>query len=357
MMRRIGLGLVCAAAVCCAPVSAASAASPCGSDWPFTQPAASVWQRVKVPSIAFPPHKYGGIVVRPVSPPPGKLPAVLIVHGKTSNPNAQCSVWWAARLLAAHGYVTMTINHPASGTNFPVIVAHHVDAVRSALKFLRSANNPYAAHTSRKKIGLVGHSLGGAAISRVQSTDHSVKAIVGLDNIRRFAVGDSGAVVDCKRPGSLPVKPRVPALGEASEDPCSSEGDPNSTGGVDFTDKRLGFKRWRKARVATMETVMKGFEHITFAGLPTGGPTDALHAVNLGRAGYYMRAWLDFWVKGDPTAKARLFSPNPTSVPLATVLSSKLPDAVDPAGAYQSSIYMPGQSKVCNNMLVGCPLP
>jgi hypothetical protein len=349
---------VCVVALYGGLAGPAAAASPCGADWSFTKPAGSVWQRVTVPSLRFALHRYGGIVVRPVNAQKNtRLPAVLVVHGKGSGQQMQCSVWWAARLLAAHGYVAMTINHPTKPSSTPAqLISHHTDAVQSALAFLRSQSNPYADFTNRHDIGLVGYSLGGGPVSLVQQPDLFVKAIVGLDNIHAFGIGDSGAVAHCQLPPTLPVTPRVPALGEASETQCSTEGVQQPTASSpDFTDKRLGFKLWRMHGVASMQTVMQGFTHGTFGGLPIPSqPTvNMLHATQLRRAGYYMRAWFDLWLRADQSATARLLSSMPTGAPLSQVLSSKAPGPGDPSGAYQSSVFLPNV-KDCDNLLV-CP--
>jgi hypothetical protein len=230
--------------------------------------------------------------------------------------------------------------------------------VQSALQFLRSPSNPYAGSTDVDDIGLVGHSLGAAAISYVQPVDAFVKAIVGLDNIRAVREGDAGAYVHCQQPPWGPVTPRAPALGEASEAPCSTEGQQHpGASGPDFTDKRLAFKHWRAQGTASMQTVMKGFKHPTFAGLPHPGQpqANAAHARQLRRAGYYMRAWLDLWLRNDPTAIPRLRSSAPTGVPIDQVLSSKAPGPLDPAGAYQSSLYLPSAGIDCDNLLSPCP--
>jgi hypothetical protein len=348
-MKRLGVVFICALGLCAAFASGASAASPCGADWAFTQPAKSIWQRVPVPSLQLPSQTYQGIVVRPDPAPHGRQPAVVVMHGRGAT---QCGVWWAARLVAAHGYVAMTINNPTSTS-----IQQHLDAVQSALHYLRSPSNPYGSSTDRDDIGLVGHSLGAAAVSFVQALNLPfVKAIVGLDNIRGWRDGDAGAFVNCQQPPSGPVAPRAPSLGEASEVPCTTEGQQHPPPGTprDFTDKRLAFKHWREHGVASMETVMKGFKHPTFAGLPdpTNPPATAAHAVQLRHAGYYMQAWLDLWLRNDTTAPPRLYDPAMANL----VLSSKPPGLLDPSDAYQSSLFLPSMAINCNDLLSGpCP--
>jgi hypothetical protein len=334
-------------------VTSSASASPiaCVKDWPFTEPAKSVAAPVMVPSQVT-SQVYDGTVVRPEPAPHGKQPAVVIMHGRGAT---QCSLWWAARLLAAHGYVAMTIDNPTSTS-----VAHQIDAVQSAMQFLRSASNPFAIDTNSNDIGLVGHSLGAAAISFVQEAPHPfLKAIVALDNLRAVHDGDAAAFLDCQQPPSGgPVIPRVPALGEASEAPCATEGVPSHP--ADFTDKRLAFKDWRANGKPSMETVMNGFMHTTFAGPPD--PTDpvgtAVHGVRLRQAGYYMQAWLDLWLRGDPTAAPRLRSCTPAGAPITTVLSSKAPNLpLDPPDAYHSSLYLPGLGINDDDLLAFPPCP
>jgi dienelactone hydrolase len=358
---RIGAHALCWSVVAVVVGSTASAApaAVCGGfDWAFTQPAKSVYQTVSFKSQRFGGVKYRAILAMPNPEPPRSVPAVVAIHGNTKSPRALCGLFWATRFLASHGYVAITVEHRVVEKTDAAKLKHHIDALESAIAYLGSPGNPYRRSTNAHKIGLVGHSLGGAAISNVQATDAKVKAIVGFDNIRAYNQGDPGVVKDCQLPTAQPVMPRVPALGEGSESHCSTEGHVEAgQTRPDYTDKRFGFKAWRAHQIPTMETVMKGFTHDSFVAVPTSSAqahnTADPHAVALKRAGYYMLAWFDYWIRGDQTGVSRLLDRTPDGVPLAHVLSSKQPASIDAAEAYTSSVFLPG-IKQCDDFLNNC---
>jgi hypothetical protein len=314
------------------PARAARSAGPCPYEHAFTQPGASVWQSVTVPP------SYAATIFRPadVSTYPGKRPGVLLMHGRGGN---QCALEWAARLLAAHGYVTLILTNPTSGQH-PLAqdVASHILAARRGVAFLTSTSNPFHAETDGNDVGLVGHSLGTNAIVAVQQKTHSVRAIVALDNLKQYEFGDPATALECQPPSSRPVVPRVPALGEAMDLPCAST--------PSVTDKLAGYRAWRARGVPAMELVMRSFRHVDFTGAFPDTSTFKIRIAKLRRAGYYMLAWLDRWLLGDASAVDRLLSPTPLGVPIANVLSAR------PEAAYRSAAFLPGRIE-CDD-LVSC---
>jgi hypothetical protein len=111
-MVRMGCLLGLGALALAAP--SASAAGPCQHEWPFTQPARSVYKQVKVPRTApaATASSYDALVVRPRRLPRGsdRIPGAVLLHGRGGN---KCQQWWAARFLAAHGYETLTLTFPS----------------------------------------------------------------------------------------------------------------------------------------------------------------------------------------------------------------------------------------------------
>jgi hypothetical protein len=248
-----------------------------------------------------------------------KVPGVVVGHGRGGN---ACSLFWAARLLAAHGYIALAPTYgPGATPHDGGAIAE--DAMRSGVGFLRSASNPYRSHLRRNDLGLLGHSQGSIGASIVQGDTPPVRALVGLDNLRRYADLDPGGI-DCATPADE-VTPRVPGLGIGSETGC---GDAPAN-----TDKRAGYQFWHDAGIPTMEVVLAGMQHVSFGG---GAPFDAAHTLGLRRTGYYLLNWFDRWLRGKPGSVNRLLSPTPLGDPIDDVLSS--------AGtAFTSAAFLPGR--------------
>src|SRR5262245_54051285 len=150
---------------------------------------------------------YAGTVLRPVRSR-GRVPGVVLMHGAGGS---QCGLWWAARHLAGHGYVTLVLTHQGN-------LDGHERAVRTGVRWLRSRANPFADRTLRNRIGLAGHSQGSNA-SMLAQDEPGVRALAALDSLKRFAPGDRAAAIGCTG-RRRPVTPLVPALGFAMDGPC-----------------------------------------------------------------------------------------------------------------------------------------
>jgi hypothetical protein len=338
VMRRIvlGLSIVGVVAAVCAP--SASAASPCpSSEWSFTSPAKSRYQHVTVPSTVEGSEQaeYEGVIARPDKnlPKRKKLPGVVVLHGRGGN---LCAMWWAARLLASHGYIALAVTMDPGADAYEASDISDV-AARSSVSFLLSPDDPYRKHLDRHALGMAGHSQGGMGVSRAQSDLPQVKAIVGMDNLRAFGYQDPGSP-GCLPGGSLPVTPTVPGLGIGSNTGCKD--DPS------LTDKLAGYHAWRAAHLATMEVVLAHSQHGWFAG--GGSHSDVHHLNQLKASGYYMRAWFDLWLKGHHGAYDRLLSTMPIGVPIDDLLSAKSPP-MHPA-AFHSAAFLPAIHFHCGNL-------
>jgi hypothetical protein len=319
LLARVLPLLVAAAALALSSgAGASSRGGPC-QDTALPQPVGSF----ETTPVTIPPS-YDGDLFRPADTKayPGKRPAIALMHGRGGN---KCALAWAARLLAAHGYVTLVWTVPgtaaASDPNPPAILA-----TERAITFLRSPSNPYKHYIRRNNLGLAGHSLGATAVSYVQGISKPVQAIVALDNLKKFTYGDPATALGCAPAMSHPGTPRVPALGLAMDQPCASD--------AAKTDKQYGFRTWREAKLPTMELVMRGFAHTDFS----RSGSDA----KLQRVAYYLLAWFDRWLQGDQSQCARLLSSQPLGIPIAQMLSARQALVGQPSTAFHSGAYLPG---------------
>lgn len=281
----------------------------------------STGEAISIPSLAHPVgiETYEGSIFRPADSDsyPGKRPLVVLQHGLNGG---QCALYWAARLLAGHGYIAMIWTADANPLKQQAFL-NGVDAMRSAIAFARTASNPYAAITDTDRIGIGGHSMGSIVTSLVQGDgDPAVRAAIASDNLRRWISGDPGAASNqCVPPVAGEVTPTVPALGFAKDETCNAAPDFDPAG-----LKQYGFLHWRSAGIPSMELVMRGFEHKDFA----GGGTDRQRRY---LAHYYL-AWFGLWVTGDPSQRADLLAETVDAVPTASILSSR----------FLSGAYLPG---------------
>ena len=323
--------------------ASASAANPCPAQAHYDWMGNSSSETVSIPSLGQPTGitAYDGTILRPADATayPGPRPVVLIQHGLGGN---QCANWWTAQDLAGHGYIAVVWTAP-QGSSPTQAFGNAVDAMHSALAFVRTPSNPYVAQTDTTRVALAGHSLGSIVASFVQSEgDPGVRAIIALDTLRRWANGDpGGAVFECASPQALEITPRVPALGFAKDEPCNAKPD------YAPADLKLpGFLHWREAGVPTFELVMATYNHLDFA---TPGSEQKHRDLS-----YFIEAWLDRWVGGDVTADSRLLADTVLGAPTTSLLSERflsgafLPGEIDTADyrAYLADATAPETKKV-----------
>jgi len=311
-------------ALAASPSGASAAANPCPAQTHYDWMGSAEAEAATIPSLAHPfgNGSYDGTVVGPTDRAafPGPRPVVLIQHGLGGN---QCANWWTAQDLAGHGYIAVVWTAPQGSSPTDAFV-NALDAMRSAIAFVPTAGNPYAGRSDASRMALAGHSLGSIVASVAQGDPNpGVKAVVALDTLRRWANGDpGGAVFECAAAQALEVTPRVPALGFAKDEPCNAKPD---YAPVDL--KLAGFEHWRAAGIPAMELVMNGYAHLDFA---TPG-SEARHR----RLSYFIEAWLDRWLLGDPSADRRLLAGTVLGQPTTNLMSTKfasaayLPPAVD----------------------------
>jgi dienelactone hydrolase len=158
------------------------------------------------------------------------------------------------------------------------------------------------------RVGIVGHSLGAAAVSFVQGIDSRVAAAVALDKLSA-----SGSFIQDQK-----VTPTVPSLGVQSEygfnvEPywmmgassvSPSPGSPQQ-GPDPKREESTGFTGWRRAGVDSMVIVPRASTHLEYTDI-----NYALPASRYGQdvASYYVQAWLDRYLKHDRGAERRLLA-------------------------------------------------
>ena len=164
-------------------------------------------------------------------------------------------------------------------------------------QFDRSADRRTATPGRTTKIAIIGHSMGAAAVSKVQGTDKRVAAVVALDKLT--GPGASGPLDGADN------KPVVPALGVQSEygftvSPYFTSGgsslspQPSPEGPDPRRERATGYDDWRKAGVDSMLVVPRASTHLEYTDIPL-----VLPASRYGQAlsSHYVQAWLDRYLK------------------------------------------------------------
>lgn len=165
-------------------------------------------------------------------------------------------------------------------------------------KSFQRAPDPRPATPGRTtRLAVIGHSMGASAVSKVQSTDKRVAAIVALD---KLAGPDSSGALDGS--GNAPVVPALALQAEYgfSVTPWFVSGgsslspQPSPRGPDPMRERRTGFDAWRKAGVDTMLVVPRASTHLEWTDIPL-----VLPASRWGQAlsSRYTQAWLDRYLK------------------------------------------------------------
>jgi dienelactone hydrolase len=163
--------------------------------------------------------------------------------------------------------------------------------------FDRSADKAPATRGRTSKIAIIGHSMGAAAVSKVQGTDKRVAAVVALDKLT--GPGASGPL------DGTGNKPVVPALGLQSEygftvSPYLTSGgsslnpEPTPDGPDPKRERATGYDAWRTAGVDSMLVVPRASTHLEYTDIPL-----VLPASRYGQdlSSHYVQAWLDRYLK------------------------------------------------------------
>lgn len=308
-MTRLVLALCIAALTFVVAAPARAETTPCPGVQGFDWQGRSVAREVAVQVGDGP--AYAGTVLRPGGRlrKLGRMPGVVLMHGAGGS---QCGLWWAARHLAGHGYVTLVLTHEGN-------LVGHEQAVRTGVRWLRSRANPFRGITLRNRIGLAGHSQGSNA-SMLAQDEPGVRALVALDSLKRFAQGDRAAAVGCTGGPRNRVTPLVPALGFAMDQPCA-----NRPALIVPELKKTGHALWKSAGRSTMTLVMRGFEHSSFT---SRGTEKQLRSV-----GHFLLAWFDRYLQRDRSATTRILARRVAGRPTRRLLST----------TFSSAAYLPSR--------------
>ena len=175
-------------------------------------------------------------------------------------------------------------------------------------KFNRKPDKKTDTPGRTKRVAIIGHSLGAAAVSYVQGVDKRVETVVALDKL--FA--------QANQVQSLPATPVVPALAVQSEygfnvGPYFNQNGPSlmpqpgspAQGPDPRREQKTGFDGWRKAGVDTMLVVPRASTHLEYTDIPY-----ALPASRYGQdfTSGYVQAWLDRYLKHRKGATKRLLA-------------------------------------------------
>jgi dienelactone hydrolase len=292
---------------------------------------------------------------------PCTLPAVVIIPGSVVG--VQTQVQWAARDLAGHGYVSLAIDPMGQGhspqislpscngttvqpsaspdgfgsnppvtmsddhVNWPTTTSHvpcddepadssglnYLDALESGIDWMLSSADPVVGKVDPSDVGVAGHSLGAIVVSAAQAIDPRIKAVVAFDNLSSTRTGDEGSPRCAGIVSAGYIRPRVPALGEASEF-CSSTSYPNSA-------KETAAVHWHAAGISAMEVVFAGASHFSFAqdrSASLGGTE-----MQLMEFAYYMQAFFNLYLRGESSAVHQLLATTVLGRPLSSILSSR----------------------------------
>jgi dienelactone hydrolase len=266
----------------------------------------------------------------------GPFPGVVLTEGSVQGSEGMYA--WLAEDLAERGYVVLTYDVQGQGTSEtlphqgplpfcdPVAtpedgettgcpgvpsqqLSNFVVGTKDALDFFTSRQNPFrrsfdsspdphpATPGRTTRIAIIGHSMGAAAVSKVQGTDKRVAAVVALD---KLAGPSSDGPLDGS--GNRPV---VPALAVQSEygftvSPWLLSGgsslnpEPSPDGPDPMRERASGYDAWRAAGVDSMLVVPRASTHLEYTDIPL-----VLPASRYGQdlTSVYVQRWLDRYLK------------------------------------------------------------
>jgi len=165
--------------------------------------------------------------------------------------------------------------------------------------FDRSPDRRTATPGRTTRIAIVGHSMGAAAVSKVQGISKRVEAVVALD---KLTGPDSPPPLD-----GTGNKPVVPALAVQSEygftvTPWQLSGgsslnpEPSPQGPDPARERRTGYDAWQRAGKDTMLVVPRASTHLDYTDIPL-----VLPASRYGQdvASVYVQRWLGRYLKHD----------------------------------------------------------
>lgn len=275
-----------------------------------------------------------------------KRPGIVITNGSVQA--TEQLYWYAAQVLAKAGYVVLTWDpqgqgqsdtqgeapdenegYPAQSDGRPFFdgtadaldfffstpgrpylpvnscasaTSHRAKQKRRVEAGLNAAHNPFSALLDRSRVGIAGHSFGAAGVSYVGQADPRVKAIVAWDNLADADPTDREE--GCVDPGERKIaRLRKPALGIAAD--YFLPPTPNTSRPKAEAKSKASFL-YSEAGADTGEIIIRGGSHLDFSFIPNPAFGASLRGPDM--SNWYTLAWFDKYVRGDPTADARLLS-------------------------------------------------
>jgi dienelactone hydrolase len=211
--------------------------------------------------------------------------------------------------------ISFFLSTPSKRYPNPAAGSAQVNAYNPVWKQFDRSPDPHPATPGRTtRLAIAGHSLGALAVSYVQADDPRVEAVVALDKLSTTAAIGGSPSFDAQGP----LKPVVPSLGVQSEygfnvaPYWANSGlfDPTAVGSPTQApdparEEKTGYDGWKAAGVDSMVIVPRASTHLEYTDI-----SYVLPASRYGQdvASHYAQAWLDKYVKHDPTADAALLA-------------------------------------------------
>lgn len=216
----------------------------------------------------------------------GPFPAVVIQHGGYEARKELHR--WATQSLAEAGYITIAADGDHDRDEYFEQVTDVLDWFLATPEDPASQGdpNPFAGELDRSRIGMAGHSGGGATANRIGNEDPRVSAVVAWDRSGRYDLPEEIVVP------SLYLVAEYGFTPERTEEPPNPDG--YDTGGEwDPGDRWQDFDRARADGVDTMKLVLRASTHLDWVPIvsASGQYGEAVSA-------YYTRAWFDRYLKG-----------------------------------------------------------
>lgn len=334
----------------------------------FTRPAAFDWQGewLQDDDICFPSRQSGATLraylLAPKDIDSRDAPLPVVVIGPGSGTGQALYYLWSARALAGQGYLALAVDPQGVGRSditgevescsvegcpgIPYQDADNfVDAFASALDFLETRGHPWLEKGDLSRIGVAGHSLSARAAAFLQGEDDRIDALVAWDNLSSDLHGDAGissgggtcgALIGGSLPEFEPVNVRVPAMGQASDNPPGC--DPENT---DPEVKKTAYRYWREADTDAMQLVFAGAAHGDWAQTRNSDPAQ------LQLFQHYTKLWFDRYLKADELAAESLLQREVLGQPVSQLLSS----------AFLSAVFLPDRRIDCPRFAEGVCVP
>ena len=210
-------------------------------------------------------------------------PAVVVQHGGYQARKEL--YWWATQTLAEAGYMTVSLNAVHDDDMFFEDVGAVLDWLTATPQnpVADGSYDPFWQDLDPDRIGMAGHSGGGATSNRIGHTDDRIKAIVGWDRSGRY---------------DLPEDLTIPSLYLVADHgftPVRRSQPPNPNGfdGEPAPDSKWAdFDQVRAQNIDTIKIALRAATHLDWVPM-------VVAASRYGEAvsAYYTLAWFDRYLK------------------------------------------------------------